>query len=200
MTFIDARLPEEVEINASRRESEPGTTIVVTDSGYQVANIRHAQNQLAYDISYPTSDYDGSISVAVKEMWKASRGAIAFRFRDWDPFNSALDDEVIGSKDGVTTAFQITKTWTVGGQSQIRNITRPVSPIVVKLDGVTQVSGYSIDYSTGILTFSSGTGTQEITVSGVYDIPVRFEGGYEATGLAEFLEHIETLGLVEVPE
>lgn len=200
MTFIDARLPEEVEINAVRRETEPGTTIVKTDSGHEVANIRHAQNLLAYDLSYPTDDYDGTVSVAVKEMWKACRGAIPFRFRDWDPMNSELADEVIGSKDGVTTAFQITKTWTVGGQSQVRNITRPVSPIVVKLNGVVTGSGYSIDYATGILTFSSATGTQEITVSGVYDIPVRFEGGYEATGLAAFLEHIENLTLIEVPE
>lgn len=200
MTFIDARLPEEVEINATRRETEPGTSIVKTDGGFEVVNIRHAQNELAYDISYPTSDYDGSIAVSVKEMWKASRGGIAFRFRDWDPINSVLDDEVIGTKDGTTTAFQITKTWTVGGQSQVRNITRPVSPLVVKLNGVVQASGYSIDYSTGILTFSSGTGTQEISVSGVYDIPVRFDGGYSATGLAAFLEHIDNLTLIEVKE
>jgi uncharacterized protein (TIGR02217 family) len=200
MTFIDQRLPEQVEINATRRESEPGTTIVKTDGGFEVANIRHAQNELAYDISYPASDYDGTIALAVKEMWKASRGAIAFRFRDWDPVNSALEDEVIGSKDGVTTAFQITKTWTVGGQSQVRNVTRPVSPLVVKLNGVVTGAGYSINYATGVLTFSSPTGTQAISVSGLYDIPVRFEGSFEATGMAEFLEHIETLALVEVKE
>lgn len=200
MTFIDQRLPQEVEINAVRRETEPGTTIVKTDSGHEVVNIRHAQNLLAYDIGYPTSDFDGSIAVAVKEMWKASRQGIAFRFRDWDPINSVLEDEVIGTKDGVTTAFQITKTWTVGGQSQVRNITRPVSPLVVKLDGVVTGSGYTIDYATGILTFSSATGTQEISVSGLYDIPVRFESGFEATALASFLEHIESLSLIEVRE
>lgn len=200
MTFIDQRLPEEVEINAVRRESEPGTTVVVTDSGHRVSNIRHAQNQLAYDISYPTSDFDGSIAVDVKEMWKASRGGIPFRFRDFDPVNSVLTDEVIGTKDGVTTAFQITKTWTVGGQSQVRNITRPVSPLAVKLNGVVTGSGYTIDYATGILTFSSGTGTQVISVSGVYDIPVYFESGFEASALASFLEHIESITLVEWPE
>lgn len=200
MTFINSRLPEEVEINAVRRETEPGTTIVTTDSGHEVVNIRHAQNLLSYDLSYPTSDFDGSIAVAVKERWKASRGGIAFPFRDWDPINSVLEDEVIGTKDGVTTAFQITKTWTVGGQSQVRAITRPVSPIVVKLNGVVTGSGYSIDYTTGILTFSSGTGTQEISVSGVYDIPVRFDGAFEATALASFLEHIENITLIEVRE
>lgn len=200
MTFINSRLPVEVEINATRRETEPGTSIVKTDSGHEVVNIRHAQNQLAYDISYPTDDYTGQVAAAVKAMWKASRGGIPFLFRDWDPVNSELTNEVIGVKDGTTTKFQITKTWTVGGQSQVRKITRPVSPIVVKLNGVVLNSGYTVDYTTGIITFSSPTGTETISVSGTYDIPVRFDGGYEATGLAAFLEHIDNLTLIEVPE
>lgn len=200
MTFINVRLPTQVEINAVRRETEP-VDIVKTDGGFEVRNARHATGLFQYDVSFPAGDYDGTIIKAVKDMFKASRGGLyPFRFRDWDPENHLLTNEVIGTKNGSQTAFQITKTWTVGGQSQVRNITRPVSPLTVKLDGVTTGSGYSIDYATGILTFSSGAGSQVVSVSGVYDIPVRFDLSFQATGMASFLEHIDSLTLVEVKE
>ena len=200
MTFINTRLPQEVEIGAVRREREP-IDIVTTDGGFEVRNARHSQGLFEYEISFPHGAYDASVSVAVKDMFKASRGGLyAFRFRDFDSENNTLEDEVIGTGDDSTTAFQITKTWTVDGQSQIRNITRPVSPLTVKKDGVT-VGGYSIDYATGILTFvSAPTAGEVITVSGSYDIPVRFDLTYEATGRTGFLEHIDRLTLIEVKE
>jgi uncharacterized protein (TIGR02217 family) len=190
-----------VEINAVRREREP-VEIVKTDGGHEVRNVRHAQGLFEYDISFPTGDYDGTIIAAVKDMFKASRGGLyAFRFRDWDPENHLLTDEVIGTGNGSETEFQITKTWTVGGQSQVRNITRPVSPLTVKKDGVTTGSGYSIDYATGILTFDvAPANAVVVSVSGTYDIPVRFDLTFQATGLASFLEHIDTLTLIEVKE
>jgi uncharacterized protein (TIGR02217 family) len=200
MTFINTRLPTQVEINAVRREREP-VDIVKTDGGYEVRNARHATGLFEYELTYPTAGYSDTVSKAVKDMFKASRGGLyPFRFRDWDPENNTLTDEVIGTKNGSQTAFQIIKTWTVGGQSQVRRITRPVSPLTVKLDGVTTGSGYSIDYATGILTFSSGAGSQVVSVSGTYDIPVRFDLTFQATGLASFLEHIDGLTLIEVKE
>lgn len=201
MTFINVRLPTQVEINAVRREREP-VDIVKTDGGFEVRNVRHAQGLFEYDISFPAGGYDGTIIAAVKDMFKASRGGLyAFRFRDWDPENNLLTDEVIGTGTGAQTAFQITKTWTVGGQSQVRNITRPVSSFTVKKDDVTAVSGYSIDYATGILTFSvAPSNGVVVSVSGVYDIPVRFDLTFQATGMASFMEHIDTLTLIEVKE
>jgi uncharacterized protein (TIGR02217 family) len=201
MSFINVRLPTQVEINAVRREREP-VEIVTTDAKFEVRNVRHAQGLFEYDISFPTQDYDGTIIAAVKDMFKASRGGLyAFRFRDWDPENHLLSDEVIGTGTGALTTFQITKTWTVGGQSQVRNITRPVSALTVKVNSVTQVSGYSIDYATGILTFSVAPANGlSVSVSGTYDIPVRFDLTFQATGLASVLEHIDTLTLLEVKE
>ena len=201
MTFIDSRLPQQIEINAVRRETEP-VDIVRTDGGYEVRNIRHAQGLFEYDVSFPPGGFDASVTEAVYAMWRASRGGLyAFRFRDWDSKNNTLTDEVIGTGDGATTTFQITQTHTVGGVSSVRNVTRPVSAFTVMLDGAVQGSGYSIDYSTGVLTFTTAPALDvEISVSGTYDIPVRFDLSFEATGMASFLEHIETLTLVEVKE
>lgn len=201
MSFINERLPTQVEINAVRREREP-VDIVKTDGGYEVRNVRHSQGLYEYEISFPTGDYDASVSVSVKNMFKASRGGLyPFRFRDWDSENNTLTDELIGTGNGTATVFQITKTWTVGGQSQVRNITRPVPAFTVKVNDVTLGSGYSINYATGIITFTSPvTNAHTIKVSGVYDIPVRFDLTFEATGLTGFLEHIDRLTLVEVKE
>lgn len=201
MSFINERLPEEVEINALREETEPGAEIIVTDGGFEVSNNRHAQNTLRYELRYPAEDYHGTNALAIKRIWRASRGTIGFRFRDWDPDMSELTNEVIGTGDGSTTAFQITKTWTADGLSQVRTITRPVSSLTVKKDGVTVGAGYSINYATGVLTFSVAPANGvEVSVTGLFDIPVRFESAFSATGMASFLEHIETLTLIELKE
>lgn len=203
MTFIDARLPEQVEINAVRRENE-AVEVVRTDGGHEVRNLRHAQPMIEYEVSFPTGGFDATVTEAVYAMWRASRGGLyAFRFRDWDSKNSTLTDEVIGTGDGAETEFQIARTHTVGGVSAVRNITRPASDEtwLVKFDGVTQGSGYTMDYDTGLITFDSAPGVDVVvSVTGVYDIPVRFDMTYEATGLASFMEHIEALTLMEVKE
>jgi uncharacterized protein (TIGR02217 family) len=201
MTFINARLPQEVEINAVRRERE-AVEIVRTDGGHEVRNARHSQGTFEYEVGFPTGGYDSEITNEVYAMWRASRGGLyAFRFRDWDTKNNTLTDEIIGTGDGTTTLFPITQTHTVGGVSSVRRITRPVSPFVVKRDGVVAGSGYSINYDTGVLTFSSAPSLDVVvSVSGVFDIPVRFDLAYEATGLASFLEHIDGLALIEVKE
>lgn len=200
MTFINERLPQQVEINAVRRERE-AVDVVRTDGGFEVRNVRHAQAAFEYDISFPHGAYDDAIISAVYDMWRASRGGLyAFRFRDWDVKNNTLASEAIGTGDGATTVFQITQSYTVGGVTASRNITRPVSPLLVSKDGVT-ISGYSIDYTTGLLTFTTAPAAGEvIAVSGEYDIPVRFDMIYEATGYSSFLEHVDGLTLIEVKE
>lgn len=201
MSFIDQRLPQQVEIGAVRRERAMHE-IVTTDGGHEVRNARHAQDVFEYDISFPTGEFSGTIIAEVKAMVKASRiGLYAFRFRDWDTENNTLTDEQVGTGDGSETEFQIKKTWTVGGISAERIITRPVSPLTVKLNGVTQGGGYSINYATGLLTFTSAPAAAAvIAVSGFYDIPVRFDLSYEATGVTGWLEHIDRLTLIEVKE
>jgi uncharacterized protein (TIGR02217 family) len=201
VTFINTRLPESIENGARRIEREP-VEIVRTDGGHEVRNVRHAQALFEYDIDFGPNEYEEADQEAVYAMWRASRGGLyAFRFRDWDPKNSVLTDEAIGTGNASRTAFQITQTYTVGGVSAVRNITRPVSSFTVKKDGVTQVSGYSIDYATGILTFSVAPANGVVvSVTGVFDIPVRFDLSLEATGLYAHLEQYETIHLVEVKE
>lgn len=201
MTFINERLPQSIENSAKRIEREP-VEVVRTDGGFEVRNVRHAQGLFEYDIDFGPNEYEETDQEAVYAMWRASRGGLyAFRFRDWDPKNNMLTNEVIGTGDGSDLTFQITQTFTVGGVSSVRNITRPVSPMTVKKDGVTVGSGYSIDYATGILTFVAAPANGVVvSVTGEFDIPVRFDMTLEATGLYAHLEQFETIHLVEVKE
>lgn len=201
MTFIDQRLPEEIEIGCVRRENADHD-ISKTDGGYEVRNARQSQDLLAYDVSFPTGEFAGTIIAAVKAMVKASRiGLYAFRLRDWDPDMHQLTLEPFGTGNAVTTAFQLKKSWTVAGVTASRKITRPVSALQIFKDGVLQVSGYSVNYSTGIVTFSPAPGNGVIVqATGLFDIPARFDLHYSATAPTAWLEHIDTLQIIEVRE
>ncbi len=201
MAFIDQHLPEEIELNAVRREIED-LEIVTTDGGFEVRNAHQAQNHLEYELAYPPAEFSGEKIAAVKALFRASRGGLHFfPFHDWDDEFHTLDDEVIGIGDGAQTQFQVTKTWTVGGQSQSRKITRPANPLTVKKDGVTQTTGFSVSYTTGIVTFSPAPANGVvISVDGSFDVAVRFDPTMEATAITGWLEHIETLRLIEIKE
>ncbi|AMK19329.1 DUF2460 domain-containing protein [Sphingobium sp. MI1205] len=199
MAFINEHLPHEVEIGAIRRDVED-IEIVTTDGGWEVRNARASQSLREFDISFPTSARDDSIYLAVVAMFKAARGNLhSFRFRDWADYQ--LTAEVIGTGNGVATAFQLKQSWTVDGVTQSRNITRPVSSLLVYKNGVQQLSGYSINYATGVLTFSSAPAIGvAVSVTGEFDIPVRFDGPLQTLGYSADYEHIETITLKEVRE
>ncbi|WP_257556407.1 DUF2460 domain-containing protein [Sphingobium sp. CFD-2] len=199
MAFIDQHLPREVEIGARRRDDED-IEIVTTDGGWEVRNARSSQSLREYEISFPMSQRDNAVYQAVVAMFKVARGKLhSFRFRDWADYQ--LDAEIIGTGDGSTTAFQITQSWTVDGETVSRDITRPISSFQVFKAGVLQVSGYSINYDTGMLTFSVAPSLGvEISVTGQFDIPVRFDAPLETLGYSADLEHIETITLKEVRE
>lgn len=199
MTFLNQRLPSKVELGAVRRDAED-IEIVTTDGGWETRNARHSQSLLEFEISFPTAKVGDETRAAVIALYKAARGKLrTFRFRDYSDYQ--LTDELIGLGDGVTTAFQIKKSWTVDGVTESRRITRPVSPFVVKLGGVVQSAGYAIDYSTGILTFTGAPSVAEaVRVTGQFDLPVRFDTPLTSTMVTGSLEHIDTLTLREVRE
>lgn len=199
MSFINERLPTKVEEGAVRYDDEDIET-VTTDGGWETRNARQSQSLLRFDISFPPGRDGSEVREAVVAMYKAARGQLrAFRFRDF--LDYTLEDELIGLGDGSTTVFQVKKSWTVGGVTESRRITRPVSPLVVKSNGILLSSGYSIDYATGLLTITAApTVGAEVRVSGAFDIPVRFDASLSATAITGRLAHIDNLTLREVRE
>ena len=69
------------------------------------------------------------------------------------------------------------KVYTSGGEAESRVITKPVDGTVkIYRDGIEAVSGWSLDTTTGLVTFSSvpASGAQ-ITADFEFDVPVRFD-------------------------
>lgn len=133
------------------------------------------------DSSDPLGDY-----AVIRAIWKAHRGSLyPFRFKDWSDYTAT--DEIFGTGDGSTTAFQLVKTYdpsqillnTPGDLFYVRTITLPiVSTVAIEVNGVpkTVTTDYTISAS-GLVTFTSAPGNVLVTWSGEFDIPVRFDGG-----------------------
>lgn len=194
---INARLPTQVEIGAMRIDTDfEDTEVVTTDGGREVSNIRTAQSSLRFEISYPHSAQD-AVYLAVKNAYKASRGGNSFDFQDHSEYLAT--DEEFGVGDGATTIFPLVKQYTFGANTYERRIYRPVSAISLKVDGVAFPAGYSVNYTLGIVTFTSAPADGAIlSWSGEFNVPVRFDSTFNTAMPATHLVHVETMILKEV--
>ena len=110
-------------------------------------------------------------------------------------------DQIIGTGDGATTAFQLVKRYTSGAQSWTRSIAKPVAgTVTIALNGTPQPSGWSVGATTGLVTFSAAPGAGiAITAGFVFDVPVRFDTDVlDVTLDLERLGSITTIPLVEL--
>ncbi len=116
-----------------------------------------------------------------------------FRFKD---FTDYKDSDMNGQ--GIfamidSTHFQMYKRYTLGSSTYDAKILKPIATITV-----TGGSVASIDYTTGIVTMTSGTPT---LWAGTYDVPVRFADDIPRLGLDEStgaLLNWQSLKLVEL--
>ncbi|MCI4646423.1 MAG: DUF2460 domain-containing protein [Hyphomonadaceae bacterium] len=114
-------------------------------------------------------------------FFEARRGALyGFRFRDFTDDRScgpeqdpAPTDQALGIGDDGETEFQLVKHY----GDYARPILKPVTGSVrIALDGVEQSSGFSVDNTTGVVTFSSAPGVGvAITAGFEFDCPARFD-------------------------
>ena len=98
-----------------------------------------------------------------------------FRFKDWSDYQ--VKKQVLAIGDGNTSQYQLKKTYYAGSASCDRPITKPVEGTVkVYFDGVEQATGWAVDYTTGIITFTTTPAVNVvIKLSFEFDVPVWFE-------------------------
>ena len=107
----------------------------------------------------------------------------------------------IGTGDSTTTGFQLLKRYASGGQIWTRTITKPVAGTVrIALDGAEQLGGWSVDMTTGVVTFSAAPGSGvHITAGFEFDVPVRFDTDtLDVTLDIERLGSITSIPLLEI--
>jgi uncharacterized protein (TIGR02217 family) len=162
------------------------TTVVESDSGIDFRASRWDTPRQKYDISFETREYNDLATVIA--FFNARQGAVyGFRFKDPMDYTSnsdgrsahTKDDQNIGTGDASETQFQLRKQYTSGAVTRNRDVHKPVSgTVLIALDGVNQPSGWSVNTTTGIVTFDTAPGAGvEVTAGFEFDVPVRFEEG-----------------------
>jgi uncharacterized protein (TIGR02217 family) len=206
MAFHEVRFPDDISRGA-RGGPERRTQIVELASGDEERNASWANSRRRYDVAYGIRRADDL--AAVVAFFEARNGRLhGFRFKDWADHKScppsgtpAPEDQAIGAGDGTTTAFQLVKRYASGGQTWVRTITKPVAGTVrVGLDGVEQLSGWSVDTTTGVGTFGTAPAAGvAITAGFAFDVPVRFDtDALDVTLDLERLGSITSIPLLEI--
>lgn len=172
-TFHEVQFPPKVAYGASGG-AEFNTSITTTFSGFEQRNVNWQKARGRWDVSTgikTKTDMD-----ILQAFFRARFGkAYGFRFKDWSDYQAV--GQTLGTGNGTQTAFQLTKAYTSGAYSYSRDIKKPVTGTVkIYLNAVLQGAGFSVDLTTGIVTFSSAPGAGVIVSADFdFDVPVRFD-------------------------
>lgn len=178
--YDDIRFPLGVSLG-SKGGPMRQTQIVTLGSGDEARNARWANSKRTYDAGYGIRDDNDLYAVVV--FWEARNARlIAFRFQDRNDFKTcpplndptALDAEIAISS-GSAMVFQLLKQYTSGPRTWQRKITKPVRGTVKIAVGGAVVTNWTLDYNTGLVTFTGSAPVGTITWGGEFDVPVRFD-------------------------
>lgn len=183
MQFIETpRFPASISYG-SRGGPRYKTTISESHSGKEQRNVNW---------SLPRHEYDASFAVKTQEelyivtnFFHISQGmAYGFRYKDWLDYKSGSPDSEVRSTDvqiaigdGSTKSFQLKKFYVVGTYGRERVITKPVpGTVVISLNGASSSSGWTVNTSTGVITFATAPANDTVIGAGFeFDVPVRFD-------------------------
>ncbi|WP_232831584.1 phage distal tail protein, Rcc01695 family [Pseudogemmobacter bohemicus] len=193
--------------NGARGGPERRTQVVELASGDEERNASWANSRRRYDVAYGIRRADDL--AAVVAFFEARNGRLhGFRYKDWADYKSALPlqaitatDQQIGTGTGSLQTFQLAKRYTSGAQTWVRTIAKPVAGTVrVALGMVEQMSGWTVDTTTGVITFTTAPANGVIVRAGFeFDVPVRFDSdSLDVTLDFERLGSITAIPLLEI--
>lgn len=171
MPFHPIRFPLDISL-ASRGGPERATDVVSLASGREERNSRWAHSRRRYNAGYGVKSR--ADMAAVLAFFEERRGRFhSFLWRD--ALDHVATDQAIGTGDGVTVSFQLTKRYGASFDPYLRPITKPVAEtVVIKVDGV--IVDHVTDPLTGIVTLDVPPAEgAAVTASFVFDVPVRFD-------------------------
>lgn len=216
--FVDEYAPDDMPSWPCASNPRFNTQITQVDSGDEQANQRWEHP--LYKFTMPEVIREQDTFEAVRDQWLAMRGP-AHTWPWQDPLDFAsvpLDaptiepvismlDQVIGTGDGITQTFQLTKTYQRGTQTYVRNVRLPVvSSVLVSISGVDPATlsppiAVSVSRPGGIVTFDIAPAPGQIVRAGyLFDVEVRFESDEAFEGIVQSyaVAGYASLTLVEV--
>jgi uncharacterized protein (TIGR02217 family) len=206
MAFHEVRFPDNISRGA-RGGPERRTQVVELASGDEERNASWANSRRRYDVAYGIRRADDLASVVA--FFEARNGRLyGFRYKDWADYKSNLPsqaitatDQQIGTGTGSLQTFQLAKRYTSGAQTWVRTIAKPVAGTVrVALGMVEQLSGWTVDTTTGVVTFTTAPAGGVVIRAGFeFDVPVRFDSdSLDVTLDFERLGSITSIPLLEI--
>ena len=168
-SFHEVQFPPNIAYGAT---GGPGynTTVAANLGGFEQRNINWPSARGKWDIS------TGIKNQSDMAFFRSRYGkAYGFRFKDWSDYIGT--GELIGTGNSSNKIFQLVRNYTSGAYSAQRLIRKPVSGSVkVYLNSVVQSSGFTIDYTTGLVTFTTAPATGVLVNADFqFDVPVRFD-------------------------
>jgi uncharacterized protein (TIGR02217 family) len=144
------------------------TDIIVVRAGYESRNANWSQSRRRYDIQTGVKTKVDFQSVA--DVFHAVGGRLdGFRFKDWADFEATISNGALYATDGTLSygsagtgysmpVLQLVKKYTAGSSTHLREIRKPIAPIVIYRGGTPATAGvgagnYAIDLTTGLVTF-----------------------------------------------
>ena len=193
MAFHEVRFPADLSFGALGGP-ERRTEIVTLANGFEERNSPWADARRRYDAGMGLRSLDDL--EALLAFFEARSGQLhGFRWKDWADFRSALPsqpvtavDQLLGEGDGVRTEFALVKAYASGAQVYRRPIAKPVAGSVrVAVDGSELASGWSIDATTGQVSFDNAPAAgASVTAGFEFDVPVRFDTDRVQVSMATF--------------
>ena len=195
MSFHEVQFPANLSFG-SIGGPERRTEIVALANGFEERNTPWAHSRRRYDAGLGLRSLEDI--EALVAFFEARRGQMfGFRWKDWSDFKSSspskapgFGDQVIGSGDGETRVFQLSKTYRSGESTYTRPIKKPLQGTVsVGFSGDQMSEGidWEVDTALGTITFANAPDEGVIVTAGYeFDVPVRFDIGYIHTSVASF--------------
>jgi uncharacterized protein (TIGR02217 family) len=206
MAFHEVRFPDNISRGA-RGGPERRTQIVELASGDEERNASWANSRRRFDVAYGIRRADDL--AAVVAFFEARNARLhGFRYKDWADYKSSVPsqgisatDQQIGTGTGSLKTFQLAKRYASGAQSWTRTIAKPVTGSVrIAMGIVEQMSGWALDTTTGMVTFTTAPANGVIIRAGFeFDVPVRFDTDtLDVTLDIERLGSITSIPLLEI--
>ena len=164
------------------------TSVVALKSGHEQRNQNWSRGRGSWD--FPSALEEIRHSAAVIAFFRVVKGrAFGFRFRD--PLDcTATTAQGTVQRLGVGS-YQMTKTYALGGLSDVRTIKKPDRfDCAIYIGGVVDPLAV-IDSTTGIITLTTDPAAEDVSWAGSFDVPCRFATdelkiGYNSGGLLDW--------------
>jgi uncharacterized protein (TIGR02217 family) len=205
MAFHEILFPTSVALGATGGP-ERRTEIVQLGSGFEERNALWAGSRRSWNAGLGVKTLDDLHAVIA--FFEARMGRLhGFRFRDRSDWKSCAPgsahqptDQALGTGDGLTASFQLTKTYASGGASAVRAIRKPVTGQVRCALGGVEISAFALDAATGLVTFDTAPDVGiAITAGFQFDCPARFDTDKLEIDLAHFQAgEVPNIPIVEI--